>query len=136
MGTLFLPPGSGPHPTIISLEGSVVIKEDLAAALASTGLAVLCLAFFRQPGLPQHYAEGISVEYLERGADWLLRQSWAGPGGLGVLGCSKGCDLALSMAAFLPPSKVRAVVAVNGCITSAVGPTFYRGKTIAAHGIR
>ena len=89
----------------------------------------------RQPGLPQDYSQ-LNVEYFENAIDYLQSLPVVQKGGVGVLGCSKGCDISLSIASFLPKRKVRAVVAVNGGITSLVGSTSYKGVTIEPHGFR
>ena len=55
-GTLFIPSGEGPFPSVVVLEGAARIKEDLAASLAMKGFVVFSLAFFNQPGLPPDYS--------------------------------------------------------------------------------
>ena len=60
VGTLFLPPGPGPHPCVIKLYGGIHkgnVIEDKSAMFASNGIASLALAFFGVPGLPKTYAE-------------------------------------------------------------------------------
>ena len=60
IGTLFLPPGPGPHPCVIKLYGGIHkgnVIEDKSAMFASRGIASLALAFFGVPGLPKTYAE-------------------------------------------------------------------------------
>ena len=60
VGTLFLPPGPGPHPCVIKLYGGIHkgnVIEDKSAMFASRGIASLALAFFGVPGLPKTYAE-------------------------------------------------------------------------------
>ena len=135
VGTLFVPSGSGPFPAIIKLDGAARIKEDVAASLASKGFVVLALAYFRYEGLPKDYSH-VKVEYFERAVDFLQSLDIVLEGGVGVLGCSKGCDVALSMATFLPRHKVQAVVTVNGAITSVGGTTSYGDITIRAHMFR
>jgi len=135
VGTLFIPAGQGPFPTIMVIEGAARIKEDLAAALASKGFVVLAVAFFKVEGLPKDYSH-VRVEYFERAIDLLQGLDCVQEGGVGVVGCSKGCDISISCAAFLPLSKVRAVVGVNGGVTSALGKTSYGSTTIQKHPIR
>ena len=45
--------------------------------------------------------------------------------GVGIMGISKGVDIALSMATFLP-DKINAVVAMNGCVSSTLCSTYYK----------
>src|SRR5439155_25853347 len=53
VGTLFLPPGDGPHPSVIVLGGSDGgISEHRAALVASPGYAALSLAYFVATDLP------------------------------------------------------------------------------------
>jgi len=135
VGTLFIPSGAGPFPTILVIEGAARIKEDLAAALASKGFVVLAVAFFKLEGLPRDYSH-VRVEYFERAIDLLQGMDCVQEGGVGVVGCSKGCEISISCAAFLPLSKVKSVVGVNGGITSALGKTSYGNTTIQKHPIR
>ncbi|XP_040456303.1 putative acyl-coenzyme A thioesterase 6, partial [Falco naumanni] len=52
-----------------------------------------------------------------------------GPG-VGLLGCSKGADLCLTMAAFL--KNITAVVSLNGPVAVTIYPLCYKDKTIPA----
>ena len=135
VGTLFKPSSPGPFPTVIVIDGAARIKEDLAASLAMKGFVVLSLAYFKERGLPPDYSH-VKVEYFERAIDLLQGLEYVQGGGVGLLGCSKGCDVSLSCASFLPLNKVRAVVTVNGCISSAAGITSYGNNTIQKHGFR
>jgi len=135
IGTLFVPSGPGPFPTVVVIDGAARIKEDLAASLAMKGFVVLSLAFFKNEGLPPDYSQ-VKIEYFERAIDLLQGLEYVQGGGVGLLGCSKGCDVSLSCASFLPLNKVRAVVTVNGCISSAAGITSYGNNTIQKHGFR
>ena len=135
IGTLFAPAGSSPFPAVVVIDGYARIKEDLAASVAMKGFAVLSLAYFKGEGLPPDYSH-VKLEYFEKAIELLQGQVCVKGGGVGLLGISKGCDLSLSCAAFLPLTKVRAVATVNGCITSAAGITTYRDSTINKHGLR
>src|SRR5436190_99666 len=54
VGTLFLPPGDGPHPAVIVLTGGGGgIDEYRGAILASHGYAALNLGYFAMEGLPR-----------------------------------------------------------------------------------
>ena len=135
IGTLFTPTGGGPFPAVIVIDGAAKIKEDLAASLAMKGFIVLSLAYLKMEGLPPDYSH-VKVEYFERAIELLQGQECVQDGGLGLLGLSKGGDLSLSCASFLPQSKVRAVATVNGFISSAGGITTYGDSTIQNHGLR
>src|SRR6185437_10343267 len=71
VGTLFLPPGEGPHPGVIVLGGSSGgARDPLAALLASHGYAALALVYFGAEGLPPKLAS-IPLEYFETALDWM-----------------------------------------------------------------
>ena len=135
IGTLFTPAGPGPFPTVVVIDGSARIKEDLAASVAMKGFVVLSLAYFKGEGLPPDYSH-VKLEYFEKAIEFLQGQACVQVGGVGLLGLSKGCDLSLSCASFLPVTKVRAVATVNGSITSAAGITTYGDNTVKKHGLR
>ena len=125
VATFFVPGESTPRPAIVVLggsEGGIRLAEELAALLASHGFAVLAIAYFGVEGLPSHLVR-IPIEYVESAAEWLLRQpETAGPG-VGVLGVSRGGELALLLASIFP--KVRAVVGFAA--SSVAWPGFTRG---------
>jgi cephalosporin-C deacetylase-like acetyl esterase len=50
--------------------------------------------------------------------------------GIGLMGISKGGDIALTMAAFLPRNKIAATVAINCMANSLVSDVVYKGKKI------
>src|SRR6516162_2607454 len=91
-GMFARPAGPGPFPGV----------------LASRGLATLAIAYFGGPGLPGALA-GIEVEVVERAAHWLLRRGDVAPGTVGVMGPSRGSELALWAGALL--DTIGAVVA-------------------------
>jgi dienelactone hydrolase len=99
IGTLFLPPGDGPHPTVIVLGGGGgEIDEYRGAMLASHGYAALNLAYFAQPGLP-HSLVNIPLEYFENAIHWMRRQPWLQNRLLAAWGPSRGGELALLLGA-------------------------------------
>jgi len=63
LGTLFLPPGTGPFPGVLDLSGGGGLYEVRAAALASRGFATLALAYENYKHLPSDI--DTSVEYFE-----------------------------------------------------------------------
>ena len=60
-GTLFIPAGEGPFPSLINIYGGILkgkVAEDRSALFASRGFASLALSFFgTDPGLPKRYSE-------------------------------------------------------------------------------
>ena len=110
-GIFARPAGPGPFSGVVAFAGSGGGLGPAAAwapALASRGLATLAIAYFGGPGLPSALA-GIEVEVVERAARWLLRRDDVASGTVGVLGVSRGSELALWAGALL--EEIGAVVA-------------------------
>jgi dienelactone hydrolase len=80
-----------------------------AGGLASHGYVVLALAYFNAEGLPP-LLQNIPLEYFETAVEWLKSQPYADPTRIGVLGTSRGGELALLLGATFP-SAFRVVVA-------------------------
>ena len=125
VGTLLVPPGGSRHPAVIVLGGSSGgLDESWAALLASHGITALALAYFRVPamGLPAELVD-IPLEYFATALAWLRAQPAVDPAHVGVVGVSRGGELALLLAATYP-QQLQAVVAyvpssvVNGGITA------------------
>ena len=109
-GTLFLPAGGGVHPGIIVLSGSEGgASEARAAFLAAKGYVAFALAYFNYEDLPP-YLENIPLEYFQTGIHWLEARPDVRPGGIAVLGGSRGAELALVLGSMFPD--IRAVVAI------------------------
>ena len=109
VGTLFLPPGDGPHPSVIVLGGSDGgISEHRAALIASHGYAALSLAYFGATDLPSELIN-VPVEYFEHAVSWMRGQPWLQDGFLAVWGASRGGELALLLGATIPT--INAVIA-------------------------
>lgn len=116
-GCLFLPPGDGPFPGVVDMFGTAGgLLEYRAAQLASRGIAALALAFFGYDDLPK-YLEELNISYFEEAVEFLLKHDKIEKPNVGVVGVSKGGDLALSMSTFIP--EVTAVVWINGNISNA-----------------
>lgn len=144
VGRLFYPEGSGRRtPGLLVLGGSegglqsYVLYE--AALLASRGYAALALAYFKGdlPGsedLPDELVR-IPLEYFGRALECLGDRGGVDPGRLGVVGHSRGGELALLLGATYP--KVRAVVSYvgSGAVASSSRsdePAWtYRGKPLS-----
>ncbi|KAK0055119.1 acyl-coenzyme A amino acid N-acyltransferase 1 isoform X2 [Biomphalaria pfeifferi] len=111
-GAFYLPPGDGPFQGVIDMFGSRGgLTEYKGALLASHGMAVLCLPYFKYKDLPTNMME-MDLDYFEAAVNWLLRQPKVSTKGLGVVAISKGVENAMAMGAYLP--QVTAVVCVNG----------------------
>ncbi|XP_046562020.1 bile acid-CoA:amino acid N-acyltransferase-like, partial [Haliotis rubra] len=94
-GTLFMPEGEGPFPGIIDMFGSTGgLKESRAALLASRGFTSYALPFFGYDDLPPSLAD-FDFDYVLDAVDWFASHPSVRQGGIGVVGISKGGELAL-----------------------------------------
>ncbi len=113
--------GAKKRPALIILggsEGGAAITNS-AAPLASHGLAVLALPYYSPkddkgqqevPGLPSNF-DRIPVERLNQARAWLQKRPDVDGARIGVMGTSKGAELALLAGAYLGwPSVVVAMV--------------------------
>jgi dienelactone hydrolase len=110
VGVSFTPPGQGPFPAVLVLGGSDGgLRRETAALLGSHGFFALALAYFRYQGLPDDLVE-IPIEYFERALNWLQADPRSdSTRGLGVVGRSRGGELALVLGATF--EQIDAVVA-------------------------
>ncbi|KAG2457610.1 ACOT2 thioesterase, partial [Polypterus senegalus] len=132
-GTLFLPAGDGPFPGIIDLGGTAGgLLEHRASLLASHGFAAMALAYFGFEDLPAMMSE-FHLEYFEEALRYLQGIPQVKKSGIGVMGLSKGADLALSMATFL--HGISAVVSVSGCNSNSIAPLHYKGVVVPGLGM-
>ncbi|KAK3752451.1 hypothetical protein QZH41_013496, partial [Actinostola sp. cb2023] len=113
--------------SVIDVFGSTGgILEFKASLLASHGFAVLALAFFNYDDLPKAVTD-ISLEYFEEALQWFSHHTMVRPGGVGLMGVSKGAELVLTLASY-QPQLVRAVVAVSPAHAIIAVPLMIRGK--------
>uniref|UniRef100_UPI00398F7E72 acyl-coenzyme A thioesterase 1-like n=1 Tax=Pristiophorus japonicus TaxID=55135 RepID=UPI00398F7E72 len=128
-GVLFVPPGSGPFPGVINvytIEGGLL--ENRASLLANHGFTTLALAYRDYDDLPNDVIN-FDLDYFEEAVNFLRQHPKVKGPGVGAMGISKGADLVLSMASFLPD--VVAAVVINGCITSAVFGLCFKNKLLS-----
>lgn len=142
VGTLFMPPGSGPHPAVVVLNGSGGgINEPRAALYASHGYAALALGYFKAPGLSD-YISNTRLEYFETALQWLRREIKPLKGFVALSGQSRGGELVLLLGSLFP-ELVSAVIgyvpgAVVHCAQNACDPALgregpawlYRGQAL------
>lgn len=112
VGRLFLPASANQRsrlPGMVVLSGSGGgFDLDKAAVLSRHGFATLALAYFGFPPLPT-WLNRVPLEYIESALDWLAAQPEIDPKRMGMLGVSRGSELALLAASRF--STIRAVVA-------------------------
>jgi dienelactone hydrolase len=134
VGTFFYPVHSEPSPAIIILSGSDgQIRENQAALLASRGFAALTLAYFGAEGLPKNLVH-IPLEYFETAISWLQGHSATHSDKVGVIGLSRGGELALLLGATFP--SINAVVACSpsGLVQSGIDGNNYSRSAWTHHG--
>lgn len=124
-GMFARPGGPGPFPSIVAFGGSgggLGPSASWAPLLASRGFAVLAIAYFAAPKLPQQLAE-VEVEVVDRAVAWLRSRPEVGPRARPVvMGQSRGGELALLAAATWPDRISGAVVfSGSGLVWSAIG---------------
>lgn len=116
VGTLFTPPGPGPHPLVVVLAGSGGgLMEARAALFAAHGYAALALGYFGAPGLPPTISQ-TRLEYFESALHWARHSLAPADGFLAVCGVSRGGELALLLGALMP----ELIDAVIGYVPSSV----------------
>ncbi|RSE99875.1 acyl-CoA thioesterase/bile acid-CoA:amino acid N-acyltransferase family protein [Achromobacter aegrifaciens] len=110
VGTLYLPPGPGPFPAVMILNGSGGgINEPRAALYASRGYAAVALAYFKAPGRSA-YISNTPLEYFQTGLRWLRKKVSPKHDFVAISGQSRGGELVLLLGATFP-EEVSAVVA-------------------------
>jgi dienelactone hydrolase len=105
------PPVAGPRPALIAFggsEGGIDWGRRAAQHYASLGYPCLGLAYFRGPGLPARLAD-VPLEYFAKALSWMKRRPEVKADAIGVVGASRGGELALVLGATFPD--VKAVIA-------------------------
>jgi dienelactone hydrolase len=107
-GRLFRPDKIEAAPVVVLNGSNGGINVRQAGLLASHGIPALALAYFNYPRMPSVLAE-YPLEYFQRAFGWLRGQLDFIKEDVGVLGTSRGGELALLLGATFP--EVRSVVA-------------------------
>lgn len=116
VGTLYLPPGPGPHPAVMILNGSGGgINEPRAALYASHGYAAFALAYFKAPGLSD-YISNTPLEYFKTGLDWLRNAVKPAHDFVALSGQSRGGELVLLLGATYPADVSAILAYVPGAV--------------------
>jgi dienelactone hydrolase len=125
-GMMFDPGAAANGRGVLVLSGSEGgIREWDAALLASRGFTVLAAAYFRAEGRPDRLTE-IPLEDLEEAIGILRAHSNVGGRRIGVVGSSKGGELALLLGATYPQAVGAVVSYASGAV---VGPGLDDGNT-------
>ncbi len=113
---------SKPSPALIVLGGSEGgYNQGWAAVLASkTRLPTLALGYFGAKGLPPTL-ENIPLETIEKGMQWLNEQPMVAKDRFGVVGASRGGELAILAASVFPQLKAVVGYTPSGIVWEGIG---------------
>ena len=115
LGVVFEPAGGSDHFAVFLGGNSGGVPEPPAQRLADNGVSVFALAYHGAPGLPTGLVE-IPIESVQRGIE-VFRERFASHRGIGVMGISKGAELALVVAAHLGGAVDRVVAVAPPHVT-------------------
>ncbi|HTQ18403.1 acyl-CoA thioester hydrolase/BAAT C-terminal domain-containing protein [Mycobacterium sp.] len=102
VGTYSVPAGPGPHPGVVALSGSGGgIPSWWGELLAPHGIAVLAAAYFGVEPLSSALCE-IPIETVAAAGEWMRRRPEVHGVDIGLVGGSKGAELALLAATAYP----------------------------------
>jgi dienelactone hydrolase len=119
-GELFTPPGPGPHPLVIYLNGSSGgVNMPRAALFASRGWQCLALALFNHEGRPR-YLNDLPLEYFERALRWARAELRPRDGFVALSGISRGGETSLLVASEYPELVSAVVAYVPSAVTHGV----------------
>jgi len=105
----FVAPDASRGPGLLALSGSDGgCHVYMARLLAEQGFPCLALRYFGARGLPRQLVE-VPIDYIEVAIQWLRDRPEVTGGRIGIVGASKGAELALLSAALMP-DRVGAVV--------------------------
>lgn len=111
-----LEPDGGSDSVAVVLGGSMGgIPEPLARRVAECGITAFAFGYFGAPGLPSALVE-IPLELPEAGIE-LFRDRYASGRHVGLVGTSKGAELALLLASQLPRTIGPTVAISPSCVT-------------------
>lgn len=110
---LYVPKMAGPMPVVIAVggaEGGLGTGDANGELLAPHCIAVLGLAYFKADGLPSTL-DAVPLEYFRNAVDYLQTVPAVDAKRLGMVGGSRGAELALLFASMEP--RIRSVVATT-----------------------
>ena len=121
VGEFCVPDSAGKYPALIILGGSGGgLPSQNASLIASHGYAALALAYFGIPPLPSTLTE-IPLEYFKTAIDWLKTQEKVDAEKIGVIGVSRGGELALLLGSKYPDIKAVVSYVGSGVVYSGLG---------------
>jgi dienelactone hydrolase len=115
VGEYAAPPDTARHPAVIVLGGMEGGVPGESFGFARQGYAALSVAYFGADPLPKAI-ERIPVERVSRAIDWLRDRPEVDPARIGIVGISKGSELALLAAVRDPRIKSVAVISPSAYV--------------------
>jgi len=95
-GQVFLPAADGPHPGVLLLHGSGGrLPTRAAQSLATHGFAVFAVQYVGEHDAIPDEHRSVPLSYFDRAAAWFRGRDAVRPESLGVMGGSRGGELAL-----------------------------------------
>jgi dienelactone hydrolase len=126
VGVFVSPTTAGRHPALITFggsEGGLGTGQILAEYYASLGYACLGLAYFGAPGLPEELVH-VPLEYFGAALAWIEHRPEVDPMRIGVMGGSRGGELALLLGATYPAIKAVVATIPSGVVWSGTSTAF------------
>ncbi len=123
LGTLVVPEAETPPPVILAFGGSEGGGSgglSYAQELVPQGYAVLALAYFGLPGLPEEL-DRVPLEYFDEAVSWLQTRSEVDATRWGLAGGSRGGELALLLSARYPDAQVVIADVPSGYVWGGLG---------------
>lgn len=114
-GVVFEPERRTEHGAVVLPGSGGGIPEGYAMRLAELGVGAFALGYFGLPGLPSTLVE-VPLEQVAHGVA-VFRDRLAGAEQIGVMGSSKGAELALLLASYRPDLVGSVVAVAPSCVS-------------------
>ena len=128
--------GNPPWRPIIMLggaEGGLVTTKGRVHPLIASGYCVLSAAYCKEKGLPENLSS-VPLEFFDRAKAWLTNHAKVAPGGIAVIGSSKGGELALLLASRDPDIKCVVGIVPASHVFEGIAPGFERRSSWSFQG--